>query len=273
VLSTDEITGADLFDDGDAVMWAKGGYPGSGQILRMVKSTRAITTLADRESYPEGIAANASAYYWVNYDNALAQGPWGAVRRLPRGGGNVSSVVSSVFFGEGVLADEGQIFWTEQRGLMTDIPFGVLGSEAHFHFATDGTNLFYFTQDSLWRVRKSGGTPLRLAEAADTRDVASSASWIVWAEEASGRIRRACASTPEPVQDIAVSQSRPWALASREGWVYWAERGGAVKRAPLAGGAATVLATGRTNTISLVVDTQHVYLVDFDTGRLTRMLR
>ena len=112
-------TPADLAVDADHVYWSD---TGDSSIWRVQFDGTGREQLASGEDNPAFMAIDDANVYWVNQS-------LGAIRRVPKGGGDVTSFVT---------------------GMM---PLGV---------AADGTNVYWVSEGTFYSVPKAGGSPVKL---------------------------------------------------------------------------------------------------------------
>lgn len=151
VLATGQIGAVRVAVDTTYVYWIT--FVSDGVVAKLDKSTKAVTVLADHQASPLSMTVLGEYVYWANYDAKA-----GAVSRVPRTGGQVSTLASA------------------------PNAMGV---------ATDGVWLYWTAGDSLWRSRVDGSIPLRLAAGQTTpQDMALDATWIYWCDFQAGSVLR-----------------------------------------------------------------------------------
>jgi hypothetical protein len=259
----------------------------SGWVERLNKATREVANVASG-SYPSGIALSDTEIFWGHFDN-LPTPAWGAIRRKSR---DLDASYALVVASKQTLVDhiayaKGYVFWPRGgEGLMRVSATGgtptLVVPGVEFGPVVAENDLVFIEIDPTTRAPWLSKMPIpsgpvarlsSLGFAAGAHTPAWDSGWAVWSDESAGTIKRACTDEPGEVTSIAVGQSSPWPVAIRDGSVYWAERAGSLKRAPLAGGDAVVLATGLQNVISIVVDAEWVYFADFNKGTISRTPR
>lgn len=243
-------------------------------------SSAAIVLAADEDS-PTTIAIDATDVYWNTS---------GAIRRVPKTGGPVTTVYASVP-GYELAVDDGYVFWFQGSATafkdLVRAPKGgggdrttiatltesggglVIDADAVYWIQSDGPNAV------LMRLPKAGGvapTPLVSQLAIGGLALGALAvddGYVYWNRGASGTVQR-IAKTGGAVQDVvsggyAVGTAVPDATDVYYVGYHSGLLPGDVKRAPKNGGPSTVLATGLNPVRHLALASDAVYvLVSFE---------
>ena len=224
VLAQGEFDPIRIAVDDANVYWcsSSGGNPRGSDYIRTVQKNGG--TPADlARAFCEGIASDGHYVYWTQT----------GVFRVPRSGGSTTTFATSSRTVDYVLAGPSNIYWDTQ----TSPP--VVESKP-----ITGGNAYVVT------TLGDGGTD----------ELGFDSGQVCWADHAAGII--ACYDiTSGQTTTVASGQGHPNDVTAHGGYVYWTEQGGAVSRAPIAGGGPVdVLTTGLSYPSELVVG-KYVYVV------------
>jgi hypothetical protein len=238
----------DLLLDGSTVLWSESSGPAHGEtgtIQRVPAIGGPVTTeLADGGDAPRELAVDPSGIYWTE------GGPigWiegvGQIGHLIPGGGGVDTVASGVLSDTPPIAVAGGYVFVADRWRIKRFPRAggrvqtvTRADDRIESLATDGTNV-YWVQGGLtqaYRAPASGGAPVLLG-------------------------------TPPPG-----SQGPAGPIYVEGGNVYWMSDYSAILRVPTTGGAVEPVATDLPFVADFVVDADHVYFSETDTGDIKRI--
>lgn len=208
------------------------------------------TQLASSDE-PWGIAVHAGTVYWVDAS--------GTVMSVPAGGGTAVTLASGQSRPSSIAVDDSNVYWTNAGQQTCMSQSGACGSNP------DG---------SLVSLPLAGGAPKTLASGLCGPDsIAVDTNDVYFADGGDGMVGKVAKTGGNPVV-IASAQTLLGSIAVDATSVYWTATDaqglkGSVLKAPTAGGAATVVASGwfplltgggcGTITQSLAVDGAHAY--------------
>lgn len=227
----------------------------------------------------------------------------GVVMRVSRLGGAPDKLISGITVHsvigpqQNIALDETNIYWTDlgtfdghdsADGSVNKISKAggpamtiASGEDAPYAIAADGTNVYWTAIGSnspgLMTVSRDGGTATVLAPVGGGQSLAVGGGYAYWG--ASSALMRVPTVGGDP---IPIASGVSWAIATDSENVYWISSlgltqiliplnpchffDGAIKKAPLAGGTETVLASGISYSSFLIsqiaVDATNVYWVD-----------
>jgi hypothetical protein len=233
----------------------------------------ALTTIADNQASPAGIALGGSSVYWT-----ISNSTGGAVMIQPQGGGPPLRLALQGL-GQNphsIAVDATSIYTTNGGSRVMKMPLGggastmLAASQQPTAIAVDATNVYWTEAGSpsggLGNVMKlplGGGTPTALATGQDSPGaIAIDATSVYWTNRVNGtgRVMKVSIDGGAPTT-LAGGLSLPSAIAVDATSVYWTTAGGTfgVMKVPLAGGTPTMLAIGQAYPNAIVVDATYVY--------------
>jgi len=268
-----------MIGDSTHLYFTSGRAIGATTITRADKATFAKKTLATKQTYVFGLALLGEHLYFGNLDNATPP-EWGVVARVLRDGSAEPEILRREPYVQHIAVDDRYIFWSgnelvrsrldgSDRTVLAPLAVGVVAHGDWLYF-TEYPAPMHFA-----RVPKSGGATQRLLDGTARYSFTFESGWNVFADGLEvASIVRTPIDCVGPRIAIATGQKSPTAIATIDGWVYWAERSGALRRAPLSGGPTVTLVTVPfKNVRSLVVDDKYVWWADADAGVIARTLR
>jgi hypothetical protein len=218
----------------------------AGTVMKVPIAGGPTTTLAVGQAGARAVAVDATHVYWTSYSSAGCPddggpcSPDGAIRRVPIGGGIVTTLASGQESPAGLAVDEQNVYWTS------------LGIRIQ-----DG---------SVRKVARAGGTPTTLA--ADQwgvgADIAVGSGYVFWTGNSGGAETATVRKVPIDggAVSVVVSGSSNGAGIAVDPWrIYWVSfdvSGGSVRSAPIEGGTPTVLAD-QVSPRGLAIDGTNVY--------------
>jgi hypothetical protein len=211
-----------------------------------------LLVIAEDQTSPAGITLDAANLYWIDTE---AMGDGGSVdfvapvMQLPQKGGTTRPLASSLDNGVGIAIDATSVYWTTR------------GTEANAY--TDGT---------VMKVPKGGGTPVTLATGVFNPwgPIAVANATVYWADgdDGDGGGLFSVASGGGEVRSLASTTAEifPAAIAVDATSVYWTDYSApGVLKVPVVGGTPTTLASG-TVPQGIAIDGTSVYWTDSGAG-------
>jgi hypothetical protein len=157
------------------------GYPS-----RVSLEGGAPTQLADVYG-AQGVAIDATSLYWGvrDVDNRS-----GTIQKAPLGGGALTTLASGQTFPQYLVADAGQVYWTDYTagtvqkisrdgGAVTTLAADQFNPSA---IALDEANVYWSSLGSLMKVPKAGGAPTTLSTSSNIADIAVDATSVYWTD-------------------------------------------------------------------------------------------
>lgn len=235
-----------------------------------------VMLFSEAEGTPQGIAVDATNVYWVETE--------GFVRTVPKGGGDATLLATEPRGPTALVMDSGVLYWVSQAGTLRRLQVGdamptTLASFAgeSFGVAVDVTYAYWTMigqnpadgspAGTVTAIPKAGGALLPIAGGQNVPDgIVVGAGSVCWLDldtqlpQGSASVMKASLDGGTPVvvfPPAAGSAFGADAIASDATFVYFTS-GGDLYRAPLAGGAAMIFASGLDAT-ALAVDDSGVY--------------
>jgi hypothetical protein len=193
--------------------------------------------LATDQSQPGNVIVDDAYVYWVTWEIP------GAVRRVPKAGGEVESLAEDLYSPWDITQDATALYWGD-----SDL--------------------------TVRSVSKAGGCVVQLAAAQDEPQVtAVDDTHVYWVASYEGAVRRV-PKTGGEIEDLATGQNQPFSVAVDDTHVYWSTNGGQVQdeggvyRAPKAGGEVEPLASGITMAWDVELVGDQVFWFNVNPGTL-----
>jgi hypothetical protein len=267
----------------DNIYWTNSG---THEVMQAKTDGSSPVTLAAGQSTPYAVQVSAGFVYWVSYSAT------GVMRRTPIGGGPITDVVEAVAARD-LYVGADAVFWTNDPDDIQTFPLSGVGVDAGTTtlftgnplingLTSDGTAVFWVNRGDGAIKRSSpdlsGNDVLVLGHGDVPWDIAVDGTSYYWTEAGTppklGRVMKASKVSGMNPVTIATNQESPHGIAIDAAHVYWASRGdGTIHKAPLAGGADTVLAAGQLTPENVVVDSEYVYWTDPKADRIVRVAK
>ncbi len=242
VLADNQFTPTDIVVDSTSVYWLSqvSTVFGHGLVSRVPLAGGPLTVLASGlPSTGAGLAVHAGSVYFES-DGTFSAYDAGPVMTVPIGGGDVAAAVSGALLGEGVAADDTDIYWGGSDGgvwgsvtrtaidggsstMLTSLfgyaPSALVIDEANVYWA----DLFNVSQTPL----SGGGVTTLTSNVGDCRALAIDDASVYWTTINAGNVQ----SAPKgggPVTTLATVPSNAWGIAVNSTSVYWALRANVV---------------------------------------------
>ncbi|WP_437938124.1 hypothetical protein [Sorangium sp. So ce341] len=208
-------------------------FSDSGTELIMKSSIEGdLEILADGQTYPMDIAADAANVYWTSADQ-------GTVMKVPVQGGDAVALATAQESPLGVAVDATHVYWVNEGGTVMKVPI-------------------------------EGGDVVTLAEGqTKPKDIAVDADFVYWTNDG-GTVMKATLDGGGPFT-LAEGQRNPRKLAIDAESVYWTNDDGTVKKVPVGGGDITTLATGQDHPLGIAVDATSVYWTNSADGTVMKL--
>ncbi len=246
------------------------------------------------QEVPSALAIDSTNVYWVNLGSTYPSKD-GQVMMMPQGGGTPVALATEQKTPYAITVDSDNVYWTNQGSLMGDgtimaVPIAggtpttlASGQGNPTSLAVNSTAVYWVNSDSIalaW-APLHGGTPATLASNGIIEDtylngIALSADHVYWADPYHGCVASVPLSGGSVVTLWQQSGWYPDAVAVDSQNVYWVTGGSPtdnnyndlVVKMPLAGGAATTLATtdGLPETITVANEMVYWFSAPADTG-------
>jgi hypothetical protein len=236
------------------------------------------TAIASAQAWPFFLALDDTRVYWTEHD------PEGSIMGVPIAGGSPSVIASGLGSGDGlaIAVDATNVYWTTEGPAVCTVERAPLAGGAITTIATeqaleatsvavDATNVYWadYTDDKVKSAPVAGGPPVELASSPiGPFAITVDATFVYWTDGITVMkcALTGCGNDPTMVATAPGLQQGGIAIggiAVDADNVYWTYQGpgsnGAVMKAPLAGGAPTMIACGQDMPISLALDATSVY--------------
>ena len=228
--------------------------------------------------FPFALATDDTYLYWSEFSQ-------GSLHRIPLRGGESELLFEGDSAVEiyGIALGGGELYLCDSIGAelrafrLSDRTMRVLAASPCTDVALDATHLYWTSESALEpsvrRMSRSGGPIEDLTPPGPSRNlVVGDEGDVYWTNYDEGRIESV--SIGAGVGVIAtVPATGPWGLQLDGDFVYWAHfhlTGGAVSRAPRAGGASIDIAASQEGAHSVFVDGDEVYWTNELGGTLMR---
>ena len=258
---------------------------GDGELTRVGKRGGAQMTMFSGTggafSTGASVAVDNVDVYWtaqLNTGTPDKPKPVNQLSRMDKNGGKPTVVSSSTTTEiKCIVVDPTAMYWVSGTSIMkapkngdtpTSVGTGQKGAncvavdDAAVYWSSGGTDTKQYKDGGIWMAPRKGGAPkvvVKDAErAADVQVDGTSVYWIssdkvMSAPKAGGGVPKVLATAPGPVGDIVLDGGFVYFTSYRAG------SDGTVSRVPIAGGDATVLASGQHQPAGIAVDTEGVY--------------
>jgi hypothetical protein len=259
--------------DANNVYWTNSG---SNEVMQAKLDGSSPVTLATGQSVPFSVKVAGGFVYWGSHSAT------GVLRKTPIGGGVITDVANSAAVRE-ICIGANDIWWTNDPDDVQQIPLSGMGVDGGAlvvatgnllanGIATDGTDL-YWVNRGMGEIKRSDLNPLNsyAPGSGDVPwDIEVDAKSVYWTEAGTPPAKGQVSMSVKPTGTeslvpviIASGQAAPHGIAIDATHVYWASSGdGTIHKAPIGGGADTVLVSGQMKPENVVVDSKYVYWTD-----------
>ncbi|MBK8252307.1 MAG: hypothetical protein IPK82_06510 [Polyangiaceae bacterium] len=232
--------------DNEFVYWAE--YTRGNGLWRVPRSGGAKQQIASVNPYARGVVADKTHVYFTSDAQADGLGGPPVLYRVGKSGGPVELVAREVQSGH--LATDGQrVFWLSNTGLFSiegAQPATLIANVHGSNIVYDRGRLFYHRDKTIYRLPLGSGKEVKVADTeAIFREMAVDSDFVYWSE--SGPLEM----PPPPKCRPGIPCAMPSAVPRMPN--------GIIKRASLADGSITTLATKQDNVGEVAVDNTHVY--------------
>jgi len=251
--------------DGVNVYWTTS----EGNVMSVPTGGGTPTVLASKQGLPFGIAVDraSSTVYWVRTSSSS-----GMVMSSPVAGGTPRVVADNQRGPMRIAVDHGLVYWANQSaGTVMRLPAGggtpaeLATRQGTVADVAVGSHAVYWSaigQESIrWLPAEGGAATIATdAHAASLSVVGTTVYWAdaLLRDDGAGIFRLDQGHAPV---ELARSPS-PVAAVADEQHVYWSDDAtGTIRRVSIAGGDATVIATGQTSPSELAIDDHAVYWI------------
>lgn len=257
----------------------------AGTVRRVSVSGGDSVAIADQQNWPTGIAVDDHFVYWS------VAGAWsdkGAVRKAPLDGGAATTIAKELLAPYDLVVTPQNTIWMNwdyeenpehyQRTLMrSGLDMGGSAStlaesgDKHWTIGRADSDVFAMRFDgAMMRIPADGGDPVSITTtASDVRSIAVGRDALYFSDWGSV-IQKISLDGGDPVvfYDGAVDGvSSILSMTVDDTYLYLCEdKSGIIRRVPIAGGPATLLAIGQSQPQHLVVDDKYAYWVNWSGG-------
>ena len=252
---------------------------GGGSVHRVAKNGGPVALLASGVPQSHGIVTDGTAVYWANLTST------GAIRRVPVGGGSVSSLTGPLNGPAWPALFNGQVYWANNgAGTIMRVPTGggpaetlVSGQSFPGWVAPSAAGLFWSNNSasgSVYRAGVSGQSPTPIATAlASPHRVVVHNGTVYWTEAGSGRIMRS-GTDGSFVSLVQAEPAGPEGLVVDLSHLYWTNnQTGTISRRVRWLPGSTVIASGQGTPKDLAEDASAIYWTNFGDGRVMRLAK
>jgi sugar lactone lactonase YvrE len=244
-----------------------------GRVVRMPAAGGLVEILAQGQERPNRIFLSSTHAYWTT--TSLDGGVY---RTALDGDGGVEMVADQQHLPLGVVADDGNVYWTANGRVMAQ-PIGAPGTSAAVtplmntpsFLALDGDGLYVTDEAStdaggIYRVDLDGGPPTQLGEAtpnANALTLCNSVLYFTTLADPGGVY--SVTTDGNGLESLTLGQKRPTEVACDGARVYWATLAdGSLWWTPAGGGAVQLLVDGQLAPNGVAVDADYVYWTNHD---------
>ncbi|MDB4968731.1 MAG: uncharacterized protein JWN44_4420, partial [Myxococcales bacterium] len=182
--------GSLVVDDSYVYFLAFGDAVTHGSVRRVPKLGGRVTILADGESIPGTLVADATRLYWTsnNYEGSHN----GAVRSVAKSGGRVTSLASGLSSARGLTADANRLYFATDEYIVAlsklgGVPVPLAAARCVNAGASDSTTIYWsencvmFPPQGVFAVSKLGGVAVKLSNDAPGALLADGAN-VYWVD-------------------------------------------------------------------------------------------
>ena len=234
----------------------------------------APTTIVAHTHRPSGLAADDTNLYWTTLDNAVLS--------VPKRGGAIETIAENEDAPSAIAVDRDRVYWVDARALRATVKSGgdtvlSLFSEGALSqvIAVDDANLYCALTElgEILQVPKAGGPPKQIIGEQQfglgILGIAVDSSAVYFTNHFTASV--VVAPFVGPPRIIATEQPAPYALAVRDGGVFWSRNNhpGVVMRAS-ADGLLSPVADGQSYPWGIATDESSIYWLDVGDGSVWR---
>jgi hypothetical protein len=275
-----------LFVDAMNIYWTNFG---TGQVMQAKLDGSDPITLMSGEPSPISVVVSAGNVYWLSYSVTSV------LRTTPIGGGAVVDLTPAPAARQlYVSVPASTIFWTREPDDIQSVPITgepdggtpnlLSGNLLTNGITADATAVYWVNrQDGYIKTAAfdlSNDMPLAIGDV--PWDIVVDGTNAYWTEQGStpmvGMVNQASKVDGSSAVNIAMNEESPSGIAVDATSVYWTALGttntnGTINKAPIGGGAKTVLCSGQSQPINVWVDATYVYWTDMGGDRIMRMAK